>query len=185
MVKRNQQVPSDSLDQHIVPAMIVDALMNHQRVQTIAFPKLMPQPTFSRYQTGMYYGPHLDEAIMSTRPAPTRTDLSVTVFLSNANEYDGGELEIWLGNDRSNVKLDAGDAVLYPTGLIHQIKPVTAGQRYAAVTWIQSLIPDVRHRQVLSHYYQLSGALKDKTSAEEKLLMESVRTNLFRLWADP
>ena len=183
-IKRNQQVDQVKAEESEVGDLIIQALFSNPRAARVAFPRTVPKPTFSRYEPGMYYGPHLDEALMATRPHPLRSDLSVTVFLSDPGDYDGGELELWLGSDHSLVKMNAGDAVIYPTGVIHQVREVTRGVRYAAVTWIQSYIPDPQHRHVLSHYYQLMERMQPRADENDRLLMESVRTNLFRLWVD-
>ncbi len=183
-IKNNEQISQKGTGTQDIGAMIVHALLNNDEVQNTAFPRGIPSPTFSRYRPGMYYGLHMDEAIMNTKPKPMRTDLSVTVFLSSADEYEGGELELWTGTDPQYVKLDAGDAVVYPTGLIHQVRPVTRGTRYAAVTWIQSQIPELKHRQIMSHYYQLVARMGAKADETDRLLMESVRTGLYRLWME-
>lgn len=183
-IKNNEQIRQNDPEQSDIASMIVHALLNNDDVLNTAFPRGIPGPTFSRYQSGMYYGLHMDEAIMNTKPKPLRTDMSVTVFLSSADEYDGGELELWTGTEPQHIKLDAGDAVVYPTGLIHQVRPVTRGTRYAAVTWIQSQIPELKHRQILSHYYQLVARMGAKADETDRLLMESVRTGLYRLWME-
>jgi PKHD-type hydroxylase len=183
-VKNNQQVKSSEADQSDVGQMIVQALLANDTVLNTTFPRAIPGPTFSRYRPGMYYGLHMDEALMHTKPKPLRTDMSVTVFLSPADEYAGGELELWLGTERELIKLEAGDAVLYPTGIIHQVRPVTRGTRFAAVTWIQSQIPEHQHRVILSHYYHLMARMGDKADENDRLLMESVRTGLYRLWME-
>lgn len=184
-IKHNEQIDQSTAEAGDVADMIVQALFENARVARAAFPRTVPLPTFSRYRPGMYYGPHLDEALMRTRPNPIRSDLSVTVFLSAPDEYEGGELELWMGNDHALVKMPAGGCVVYPTGLIHQVREVTQGTRYAAVTWIQSFIPDHQQRAIMADYYELMSRLRGKTTEEEKLLMESVRTNLFRRWVDP
>ena len=104
-VKKNQQIDQTEAEKSDVGDMIVRALFAHPRVARTAFPKTIPQPTFSRYEPGMYYGPHLDEAMMATRPRPLRSDLSATVFLSAPDEYEGGELELWLGSEHALVKM--------------------------------------------------------------------------------
>ncbi|MDA3922189.1 MAG: Fe2+-dependent dioxygenase [Salinisphaera sp.] len=183
-IKNNQQVGQDDAEQSDIGRMIVQSLLGNNSLVDMAFPRAIPGPTFSRYEPGMYYGLHMDEAIMHTKPKPLRTDMSVTVFLSNADEYDGGELELWFGTEPVLIKMNAGDAVVYPTGIIHQVCPVTRGRRYAAVTWIQSQIPELRHREVLSHYYQLMARMGGQADDTDRLLMESVRTGLYRMWME-
>ncbi len=183
-IKNNEQIDQSNEAAHGLGDRIVERMRTNARVARIAFPRHIIRPTLSRYVPGMAYGPHLDEAMMPSTPEPMRTDLSCTVFLSNPDEYEGGELEIWIGHQRARLKDAAGTAVLYSTGAIHQVREVTAGTRLAAVTWIQSFIKDPVHRTTLGHYYQLAERFADRASEEEKLLMESVRTNLFRLWVD-
>lgn len=183
-VKHNTQIDQQDDEFKTLAETVVQALFAHSLVQRIAFPRVIPLPTLARYQPGMHYGPHLDEAVLQTRPEPTRSDLSCSVFLSAPEEYEGGELEIWLGSERSRIKPAAGSAVIYPTGVIHQVLPVTEGVRLVAVTWIQSLIPNPQHRHILFHQLELMQRLAPKCDEGDKLLLESVRTNLMRLWVD-
>ena len=182
-IKNNQQIDQADDDVELVGDAIVRALFSHPQVQRTAFPKTIPAPTIARYEAGMRYGPHVDEAMMQTRPQPMRSDLSCTVFLSDPSEYEGGELEIWLGGERPKIKTAAGSAVIYPTGVIHQVLPVTSGQRLVAVTWIQSWIANPQHRHILYHHTEIMQRLGPKCDEGDRLLMESVRTNLMRLWA--
>lgn len=183
-VKNNQQIDQQDAEVEKAGDAVVRALFANAMASRVAFPKTIPAPTIARYQPGMNYGPHLDEAILQTRPQAMRSDLSCSVFLSDSDEYDGGELEIWLGSERPRIKEKAGAAVIYPTGVIHQVRPVTRGTRLVAVTWIQSLIPNPQHRQVLFHHLELMSRLQSKCDEGDKLMMESVRTQLMRLWAD-
>src|SRR5699024_6598390 len=180
-VKNNEQINQPGDEGNDISNRIVQALFNDPVVAQTVFPKAIPAPTFSRYQPGMYYGLHMDEAVMSTKPKPLRTDASVTVFLSGSHEYEGGELEIWTGGECSWIKMEPGDAVIYPTGLIHQVRPIASGTRYAAVSWMQSYIPELKHRQVLSHFHQLMDHIDDKADETDRLLLQSVRTSLYRM----
>src|SRR5690606_32161065 len=132
------------------PGVLVrDALFRHQGVRAFAFPRLMARPTISRYEPGMTYGWHTDEALFPAQP-PVRSDLSCTVFLSDPGSYDDGVLEIQLGQQVAGFKLPAGDAILYPSTTIHRVTPVTRGARIVAITWIQSYIADPFRRELLS-----------------------------------
>lgn len=183
-VKHNQQIDQQDKDVDAVGDIVIRALFTHPLVQRTAFPRTIPAPTFARYVPGMHYGPHLDEALLQTRPQPMRSDLSCTVFLSEPGDYEGGELEIWLGSERPRIKAAAGSAVIYPTGVIHQVLPVTSGERLVAVTWMQSRIANPQHRHILFHHLELMQRLTPKCDEGDKLLLESVRTNLMRLWSD-
>ncbi|MBD8524827.1 Fe2+-dependent dioxygenase [Pseudomarimonas arenosa] len=184
-VKHNQQIDQQDKEVEAAGDVVVRALFGHPLVQRTAFPRTIPAPTIARYVPGMHYGPHLDEAVLQTRPQPMRSDMSCSVFLNEPEEYEGGELEIWLGSERPRIKGRAGSAVIYPTGVIHQVLPVTAGQRLVAVTWMQSRIPSAQHRHILFHHLELMHRLGPKCDEGDKLLLESVRTNLMRLWVDP
>jgi PKHD-type hydroxylase len=111
-------------------------------------PRGVTPPTFNRYDPGMTYGRHVDNPLMGA--GRLRTDLSVTVFLSDLDSYDGGELCIESDLDVRRVRLPAGDAVIYPSGLVHWVEPVTRGVRIAAIAWIQSVIRDHAMRQVVA-----------------------------------
>jgi PKHD-type hydroxylase len=183
-LKRNEQLDQADAEVDVFGVRMLDALFNHPFLRRVAFPRTIPAPTFARYRPGMTYGPHLDEAILQTRPQPIRSDLSCSIFLSEPEDYSGGELEVWLGSERPRIKGRAGSAVIYPTGVIHQVLPVTAGERLVAVTWIQSLIPNPQHRHVLFHQHELMQRMQGKCDETDRLLFESVRTNLMRLWSE-
>ena len=124
----------------------------------------------------------MDEALFPSTP-PIRSDLSCTLFLSSPKEYDGGELVIQLGEQELAYKLDPGSAILYPSTTIHQVAPVTRGVRIVAITWIQSWIADAQRRALL---VQLEEARARAGLRDERLtvLLGSLRSNLFRMWAD-
>lgn len=101
---------------------------------------------FSRYETGMHYGMHLDSPIMSGVENPTmRTDLSMTLFLNNPEDYEGGELCIQTDYGITACKARAGDMVIYSSDMFHEIKPITKGTRIVAVAWMQSLVRDEKN----------------------------------------
>lgn len=137
---------------------------------------------FNRYGPGETYGTHMDDALMGPEGARVRTDLSFTLFLSDPETYEGGELVVdGLEGERA-VKLPAGSLVLYPTGALHRVEPVVSGQRLAAVGWIQSLIRRADEREILFDLARVRGALAD---GEARLLLDKAAGNLMRLWAEP
>ena len=180
--KHNLQISQTDEGVAEISDLVCEALMANAQLVQSAFPKAMARPTFSRYEPGMKYGPHSDEPLIGSDP-PIRGDVSCTVFLSDPDSYEGGELELWLGSLRAGVKYAAGDAVLYPTGAIHQVLPVTRGRRQVAVTWIQSYIADPQQRAVLVQYYEMMAQVAPGADAPTRVLLESVRTNLFRMWS--
>lgn len=164
---------------------IARALLRHPQVQAAALPKSIRHPSINRYEPGMYYGPHLDAPIMSGAVS-TRTDLSVTVFLSEASDYTGGELVIEAEPSPITIKAAAGDAVLYPSGAIHQVKPVQSGVRLVAVTWLQSLVRSAEQRRLLFELGEAIAALEAAQGQQHDVLLRlrATRDNLLRMWVE-
>ena len=184
-VKHNLQVPQNDPSANEPGLILRDALMRHGELRAFAFPKQMARPTLVRYEPGMTYGWHVDEAMFPSTP-PMRSDLSCTVFLSAPDSYDGGELEIELGQQTLKFKGEAGDAILYPSTTIHRVTPVTRGERLVGITWLQSYVASTAQRELLLQIEELRALeLRDhRKDARAVVLLESLRTNLFRMWAD-
>jgi PKHD-type hydroxylase len=154
-------------------------------VQTVALPARYSFPMFSKYVPGMYYDFHTDAAILNLGlPSALRTDLSCTIFLSDPDSYDGGELTVRGPTGTSQWKLPAGSAVLYRTSDLHRVETVTKGERIAAVLWIQSHVRDAAQRDVLVRLntacQSLSRRPEEKT--ETDLISSSIH-DLIRMWA--
>ena len=181
LVKRNDQV--DRADPLLarMQDLVTDRLLDHQLFRMAARPHLVRPPLFSRYEPGMAYGSHVDDAIMGGM----RTDLSVTVFLSDPEDYDGGELVIESAAGEQDVKLAAGDAVVYPTTFLHRVAPVTKGERLAAVTWVRSLVRDAAKREMLFDLETARHALFERLGKTPELdLLAKTQSNLLRRWAE-
>ncbi len=181
LVKRNDQV--DRADPLLarMQDLVTDRLLDHQLFRMAARPHLVRPPLFSRYEPGMAYGSHVDDAIMGGM----RTDLSVTVFLSDPEDYDGGELVIESAAGEQDVKLAAGDAVVYPTTFLHRVAPVTKGERHAAVTWVRSLVRDAAKREMLFDLETARLALFERLGKTPELdLLAKTQSNLLRRWAE-
>ncbi len=181
LVKRNDQV--DRADPLLarIQDLVTDRLLDHQLFRMAARPHLVRPPLFSRYEPGMAYGSHVDDAIMGGM----RTDLSVTVFLSDPEDYDGGELVIESAAGEQDVKLAAGDAVVYPTTFLHRVAPVTKGERLAAVTWVRSLVRDSAKREMLFDLETARHALFERLGKTPELdLLAKTQSNLLRRWAE-
>ncbi|MDX1571825.1 MAG: Fe2+-dependent dioxygenase [Xanthomonadales bacterium] len=181
--KNNLQVPQDDPNCEEPGRIVRDALFRHPEFAQWAYPKRVARPTLSRYEVGMYYGRHCDEAVFASQP-PMRSDASCTVFISEPEEYDGGDLVMHLGPERLKIKYAAGDAVLYPTDAVHEVTEVTRGARLVAITWIQSYIQDAKDREIMGRYDSLVRKLLPEADADTQMDFEYVRTNLFRKWAD-
>ena len=162
-------------------------LDRHPLFLSAALPRDVLPPLFNRYEGGGHYGPHIDGAIRPIDGAAKRirTDLSMTLMLSDAADYDGGALEIMdLAGGRSII-LPAGDAILYPASSVHCVTPVTRGVRLAAFTWIQSLVRDNGERDLL---FEIDTAIQRLPAGDEtataRLQLTNVYHNLLRRWAD-
>ncbi|MEO6064696.1 MAG: Fe2+-dependent dioxygenase [Lysobacterales bacterium] len=183
-VKRNEQVAHT--DQRAAEAGLIlrDALIAHPQLSALTWPRQIARPTLVRYQPGMTYGWHVDAAMFASQP-PMRSDISCTVFISEPDEYAGGELEFEWGGDVRGYKLAAGDAILYPSTTIHRVAPVTHGVRLVGISWLQSFIADAHRRDLLNQVDELRGLGGSEAQRERaQVLLESVRTNLFRMWSD-
>ena len=183
-IKQNLQAPQDDPANQRIALIARDALMRYGELRVFAQPRTMARTTVVRYEPGMNYGWHVDEALFPSTP-PIRSDLSCTVFLNDPSEYDGGELTIQLGAQELAYKLEPGSAILYPSTTIHRVTPVTRGVRVAAITWLQSWVADSNCRELLVQLEE-ARALAASGGDRQRLqvLLESLRTNLFRMWAD-
>lgn len=184
-VKHNLQLKPGSAETKALEALVTKALMRHPVFQIATIPKRILAPMFSRYEPDMDYGAHVDNPIMNKGAGAVRTDLSVTLFLSERDSYQGGELAIQTGGGTQSVKLERGEALVYPSASIHRVSPVTEGLRLAAITWVQSQVRDPWQRELL---YDLSRVRqwvgRHHAEADETVLLGKVHGNLMRMWAD-
>ncbi|MGB4247705.1 MAG: Fe2+-dependent dioxygenase [Pseudohongiellaceae bacterium] len=158
------------------------ALLGHELVAAAARPKTMVRLQFSRYDTGMHYGTHVDDALMDGQ----RTDLSFTVFLTPPADYEGGSLVIDEPAAERAFRLDSGAMLLYPSTTLHRVEPVTQGQRLVIVGWIHSYLRSAETREILFDLERTIALLRQKpehNTGELELLLKT-RSNLLRLWAD-
>ena len=184
-VKHNLQAPQTDEASARISQIARDALVRNADLRTYARPRTMARATVVRYEPGMDYGWHVDEALFPSTP-PIRSDLSCTIFLTPPADYDGGELCIELGAQELSYKLEPGSAILYPSTTIHRVTPVTRGVRVAAITWLHSWIADAAQRELLVQLDEARAlaSLAAAGDARLQVLLESLRTNLFRMWAD-
>ena len=184
-VKDNQELERDAADVARLDRVVMGALVRHPLYRAGAMPVHAASPLYARYRPGMAYGDHLDDPIMGGDGVRYRSDIAVTIFLSEPREYDGGELVICTPGGDQAVKLPAGDAVVYPAGSIHRVDPVTRGERLVAVTWVQSLVRDPGRRELL---YGLNAAreslLQSAPDAAATAQVNAAYMNLIRMWSD-
>jgi PKHD-type hydroxylase len=176
--KNNLQLPTDVAAARRAGEFVAEHLAAHERFQHSFYPAAIVSPIFSRYEPGMEYPQHIDSALIAGR----RADVSVTVFLSDPDQYEGGELEIDTGNSERRYKLPAGDAIAYPTTTLHRVAKVTHGLREAAVIWVQSMVRDPHRRQLLAELGAISRALPPGPYSERVLRSHA---NLERMWLEP
>ena len=184
-VKHNQELDGGEADLERLNRVVMGNLVRHPVYRAGALPLHVASPLYARYRAGMAYGDHLDDPIMGADGVKYRSDIAITIFLSAPQEYDGGELVVRTHAGDQPMKLAAGDAVLYPAGNIHHVRPVTRGERLVAVTWVQSLVRDAARRELL---YELGVAreklLQDAPEAPETAQVNGAYLNLIRMWSD-
>jgi PKHD-type hydroxylase len=189
LVKHNQQLPQQSALAHELGGRILDALARCPRFISAAVPAKILPPLFNRYGVGASFGIHVDNAIRAIPGTSLRirTDLSVTLFLSEPDEYDGGELIIEDQFGGHEVKLPAGHLVLYPSTSLHMVAPVTRGARVASFFWLQSMIREENARSLLFDLDETVQNLSARLGADdpETIKLTGLYHNLIRIWAEP
>lgn len=185
--KHNQQLAPDDPLARELGEVIVQALLAHPAFMSAVLPLRVLPPRFNRYAGGGSYGFHVDNAVMNVPGAVLRirTDVSSTLFFSDPDEYDGGELVIQDTYGEQRVKLPAGHLVVYPGTSLHQVTPVTRGARLASFFWTQSLVRDDAQRRLL---YQMDQAIQSLTAKgggeDEVAALIGVYHNLLRQWSE-
>jgi PKHD-type hydroxylase len=168
--------------------MVSAALVSNPAFNNFALVRHMMLPIFSRYDAGMAYGRHSDEAILGidTPHDSMRNDLALTLFLSEPESYDGGELSVETPVGPHRFKLSPGSAVVYPSHYLHEVLPVTRGVRFAAITWVQSYVREAERRAVLHELGTASARLRQQGVARGDVdAMFNVYHKLLRMWAMP
>jgi PKHD-type hydroxylase len=184
-VKKNQHLVQGSQRSRDLAVVVLKAIDGNADISKIALPNRVAPILFNRYEPGMEYGFHMDMAIQQSKAGPFRTDISMTLFLSDPRSYQGGELEVDTDLGEQEIKLAAGDALLYPSTSLHRVKPVLSGTRLAAVTWFQSLVGDPARRQILYEVQNVRDwMLKNRPNSVEDNTLAKIHGNLLRLWAD-
>lgn len=182
-VKNNLQAKENDKSLYQVQEIVDAALATSPIFNIAALPKRIYPPIVSKYSVGKYYGWHVDSPVMGD--PPMRTDLAMTIFLSDPASYEGGELILQTASGNVAFKPAKGDAVLYPCQYLHCVNEIKSGERVAVVTWVQSNIASPEQRQILFDMNQVHALLsqRDMHSPEANLLLQT-HSNLFRMWAD-
>ena len=186
-VKRNRQLAEGGALSLRWGELILKALEAHALFMSAALPLRYVPPLFNRYEGGEQYGLHIDGAIRAVPGTglKLRTDLSCTLFLSAPHDYDGGELEVVDTFGTHEVKLPAGDLILYPSSSLHRVLPVTRGARVSSFFWVQSLVRDDAQRTLLFEFDQRVQRLRAQLGdSEDVVALTGQYHNLVRMWAD-
>ena len=181
-VKANQQADGSDPKVKALARFVRQALERHALFQLYVRPARWAPVMFNRYGPGETYGLHIDDPVMAGEEGRIRTDLSFTLFLSDPDSYEGGALVIDGPEGEREAKPPAGAMVVYSTGALHRVEPVTSGERLAAVGWLQSLIRRPDEREVLFDLGRVRAALP---AGDEALLMDKAMAGLIRLWGEP
>jgi PKHD-type hydroxylase len=181
IVKNNRQAEGSDRSLEAIRKLVAERILGNDVFRLAVRPKALSPLLFSRYETGMYYGSHVDDALMGGM----RTDVSFTLFLSDPASYDGGELTIESASGEETFKLDAGALIAYSATSLHRVADVTRGARVAAVGWARSFVRDPARRELL---FDLDTArrqmfAREGKSAEFDLVSKSL-ANLLRMWVE-
>lgn len=179
--KTNRQADLDSPMARELADGLRLALVKNITFQSYARPQRWAKIRFARYRAGDAYDMHVDHPVMATDEGNMRSDLSFTVFLSDPQEYEGGELIMQGLSTQQALKLPRGSVVIYPTTVPHRVAPVTGGERWVGVGWIQSQVRCEAQRDILFDLSRLRPALP---AGHARLTLEKSIFNLIRLWAD-
>lgn len=184
--KRNEQLPEDSPLRRELGQTILVALARNPLFFSAALPLKYLPPRFNRYTGGGTYGFHVDGAVMNlSQGEQLRSDVSCTLFLNDPGEYDGGELVVSDIYGEHEVKLPAGDLILYPSSSLHQVTPVTRGARLASFFWVQSMVrDDARRRMLFEMDTSIETLRRGDADAGAVLQLTGVYHNLLRQWAE-
>ena len=187
LAKRNLQLPEGSAAATELGQLVLDALRRHDGFLAAALPLRVFPPLFNRYDVGMGFEAHIDNAIrFAPSGARYRTDVACTLFLSDPADYDGGELIIEGAFGEQRVKLPAGDAVVYPASSVHRVEPVTRGSRLAAFSWVQSMVRDDGQRALLHGLDRDIAVTRAELGDAHPAIvgLTGAYHNLIRMWAE-
>lgn len=182
-IKNNLQLHEQKASEQAAQV-LVEALTRSGDVRRFCFPRFIAPPRLSKYRQGMGYGLHHDAALMHLGQQSMRSDISCTIFLNDPESYEGGALHIKLGTTDVDVRLPAGSIILYRSDLLHEVRPVTSGERRVGLTWIQSRIADPDHREWLYELDEVAALEGPRMRAESLARFQRVMANLLRQWSD-
>ena len=181
--KQNEQLHEPNAYQRSAK-IIIDAMSRSAEFLEFVFPAQIAPPLLTRYRPGMRYGAHADAAYLPLPGGTLRSDISCTVFLNEPETYEGGALHVRLGDADLRFKLNPGQTVLYPSNTLHEVEPVTKGERLVAITFIQSRVPDPFHRSMIFELNELAALEGNNISPENFSRLQLIQANLLRYWGE-
>ena len=181
--KQNEQLHDQSAYQRSAQ-LLQAALVRNEELLNFALPVKIAPPLITRYKPGMKYGFHSDVAFMQLPTGGMRSDLSCTIFLNEPEKYEGGALRVKLGDAELSFKLKPGEAIVYPSDTLHQVEPVTSGERLVAITFMQSRIQDPFRRNLLYNLNEVAALEGLSMKPENFTMMQLVQNQLLRHWGD-
>jgi PKHD-type hydroxylase len=181
--KQNEQL-HDAATYQLSSELLRLALIRSEEFRNFAFAYALAPPMMTRYKPGMKYGAHADAAFLPLPQGTIRSDLSCTIFLNEPEDYDGGELHIRLGDADLSFKLRPGEAVVYPSDTLHEVVPVTKGERLVAITFIQSRIQDPFRRNLLFTLNEIAALEGSNMAPDNFTRLQLVQNQLLRHWAE-
>jgi PKHD-type hydroxylase len=164
--------------------LLLQAFARSEEFRDFAFPVFIAPPFLTRYRPGMKYGFHTDAAFLQSPQGSLRSDLSCTIFLNDPGSYEGGSLHVKYGDANLRFKLRAGEAIIYPSDTMHEVEPVTKGERLVAITFIQSRIQDPFRRNLLYDLNEVAALEGLNMSVENYMRLQLVQAQLLRYWGD-
>jgi len=182
-LKANEELDASHDQFEALNNVVMTQLVQQPIYLNSALPMKISLPIYARYTAGMSYGSHIDDPVMGGT-SRYRSDISITIFLNQPDQYDGGELCIETAFGNNEIKLPAGHAVLYPSSSRHAVKPVTRGERLVAITWVQSMVRSPDQRQILFQLSEARDLLKFQSESSAYQKIEESYTNLVRMWAE-
>ena len=181
--KQNEQL-HDAQAYQKSSQLLLKALARSDEFKEFAFPVVIAPPLITRYHPGMRYGAHADAGFIALPNGQLRSDLSCTIFLNDPKDYEGGELHIRLGDADIYFKLEPGEAIVYPSDTLHEVVPVTKGERLVAITFIQSRVPDPFKRYMLFELNEVAALEGLNMSHDNYSRLQLIQQNLLRVWGE-
>jgi len=181
--KQNEQLHEQGAYQRSAK-MLLEALSASPEFHEFVFPAQIAPPLLTRYGPGMHYGAHADAAYLPLPGGTIRSDISCTIFLNEPESYEGGSLHIRLGDADIRFKLNPGQAIFYPSDTMHEVEPVTSGERLVAITFFQSRVPDPFRRNLLFELNEVAALEGNNMSQENFSRMQLIQSSLLRYWGE-